>query len=98
MKKTSFGLVVCGCAAIASAAHAGYDNRQFRREVLQGLDIVGAQRNADVIADDAPGALGLEVYQVYNEKPSDDTAMFVETSMYLRGVALLNLGLSLIHI
>lgn len=92
MKKTSFCLAVCGCAVMASAAHGGYDDRQFRREVLQGLDIVGAQRNADVIADPAPGALGLEVYQVYNETPSDDTAMFVETSMYLRGGAGLNLG------
>ncbi len=77
---------------MASAAHGGYDDRQVRREVLQGLDIVGAQRNADVVADPAPGALGLEVYQVYNETPSDDTAMFVETSMYLRGGAGLNLG------
>lgn len=73
-------------------ANAEYSDKQFRAEVLEGLDIIGARANVDVIPDEAPGAMGLEVYQTADAVSATDVRMFIPTSMYLRAGAGLNLN------
>ena len=72
-------------------AHAKYSPRQLRSEVSRGLDVVGAEKNVNVVADDAPGALGLDVYQKVGVVDTSDTTMFIPTTMYVRMGAGLNL-------
>ncbi len=90
MKKLPF--IIAAGAVVASPALAAYNDAQFRSEVLTGLDIVGARANVTVIEDDAPGALGLEVYQTQNAVKNEDIKMFIPTSMYVRVGGGLNLG------
>ena len=90
MKRLPF-VIIAGTAFCAPAL-AGYTDAQFRREVLTGLDLIGARANATVVEDDAPGALGLEVYQTKNAVNNKDVKMFIPTSMYLRAGGGLNLG------
>lgn len=73
-------------------AYAKYSDSQFRGEVARGLDIVGAEYNVDVVADDAPGALGLEVYEKVGVVDNSDITMFIPTTMYVRGGGGFNLG------
>ena len=68
---------------LSGSAFAGYDNEQFRAEIAEGLDLVGARENVDV-ADVAPGELGLDVYQSADAVQNDDIQMFIPTSLYLR--------------
>ncbi len=90
MKKISYlGLVV---AMIATSANAGYSDKKFRSEVLQGLDIIGARANVDVVPDAAPGELGLEVYETVDAVDASDVRVFIPTSMYMRAGGGLNLG------
>ena len=65
-------------------AHAKYSNSLFKSEVSHGLDIIGAERNVDVIPDDAPGALGRDVYQKVGVVDNSDITMFIPTTMYMR--------------
>ena len=88
MKKISCFVVAM---LMAVPAWAQYRDRQFRSEVLRGLDIVGAEKNVDVIADDAPGALGLDVYQKVGVVDNTDMALFIPTTMYVRTGAGFNL-------
>lgn len=90
MKKISYFTVVAACL-IGTAANAGYSDRKFQAEVLEGLDIIGARANVEVIPDAAPGAMGLEVYQTANAVDARDVRMFIPTSMYLRAGAGLTL-------
>lgn len=82
MKKIS----LCGLAAVlcATAADAAYSDRGFRREISSGLDVVSARVNADIVPDDAPGELGLDVYRTVGVAENTDMYVFVPTSMYLR--------------
>ena len=77
---------------LAMPAHAKYSDSQFKSEVSRGLDIVGAQLNVDVIPDDAPGALGRDVYQKVGVVDDSDITMFIPTTMYIRAGAGFNLG------
>lgn len=88
MKKISCLVVAM---LVAMPAHAKYSNRQFRNEVARGIDIVGAELNANVVPDDAPGALGLDVYQKVGTADNSGITMFIPTSMYVRAGAGLNL-------
>lgn len=91
MKKISYlGILAVICSS--AAAWGANTDRQFRNEVLTGLDIVGARANVDVIADAAPGELGLEVYQTTDAVQTDDARVFIPSSMYMRGGAGFNLG------
>ena len=76
---------------LSGSAFAGYDNEQFRAEIAEGLDLVGARENVDV-ADVAPGELGLDVYQSADAVQNDDIQMFIPTSLYLRAGGGINLG------
>ena len=58
MKKIS--LMVLLAFAAGMPAYADYSNRAFVDEVSRGLDIVGAELNANVVPDAAPGELGRE--------------------------------------
>ena len=89
MKKISC-LVVALLAIMP--AQAKYSNRQFRSEVSHGLDLIGAEKNVDVVADDAPGALGRDVYQKVGVVDNSDITLFIPTTMYVRGGAGFNLG------
>lgn len=91
MKKISLLTLLCA-TAMTSLNCYGYDNAQFRREVLQGVDVVTAQETAYVVADDAPGELGLDVYQKVGAGENDAYVMFIPTTMYIRAGAGLNLG------
>ncbi|MBO7066236.1 MAG: hypothetical protein J6W40_01265 [Alphaproteobacteria bacterium] len=77
---------------MAMPAHARYSNRQFKSEISHGVDLVGTEKNIDVVADDAPGALGLDVYQKVGVVDNSNTTMFIPTTMYVRAGAGLNLG------
>ena len=77
---------------MAMPAYAKYSNSQFRSEVSRGLDIIGSERNVEVIADDAPGELGLEVYEKVGVVDNSDITMFIPTTMYVRGGGGFNLG------
>lgn len=77
---------------ITESAYATHTNRQFRAEIAEGLDVVGAKLNADVIPDDAPGELGLEVYRTVDSVDSSNIRIFVPASMYMRAGGGLNLG------
>ena len=89
MKKISCFLVAM---LVAMPAYAKYSDRQFRSEVSRGLDIVGAELNVNVVADDAPGALGLDVYQKVGVVDTSNTTMFIPTTMYVRAGGGFNLG------
>lgn len=91
MKKISI-LGIFAVVLSYGSAFAAYSDDQFQAEVLEGLDIVGARANVDVVADDAPGELGLEVYQTADAVQADDIKMFIPTSMYMRAGGGLNLG------
>ena len=77
---------------VALPAHAKYSNSLFKSEVSRGLDIIGAERNVDVIPDDAPGALGADVYQKVGVVDASETTMFIPTTMYMRAGGGFNLG------
>ena len=76
---------------VASPAFAGY-NRGFMREVSYGLDIIGAEKNVDVVLDSAPGELGYDVYESVDVVDTTGTRMFIPTTMYVRAGGGLNLG------
>ncbi|MDR1338229.1 MAG: hypothetical protein LBJ73_04360 [Rickettsiales bacterium] len=84
MKKKYLFFAVC-CALAMPAAHAEYDDARFRAEVLEGLDIVAAKSTAYTVEDDAPGELGLDVYQKKNVVQNDDAGMYIPNDMYVRG-------------
>ena len=90
MKKISCFAVAF--AVFASGANAGYSDRDFRREVGDGLDIVVARETIEVAPEPAKGALGLDVYQTADAVAADDVRVFVPTTMYVRAGAGLNLG------
>lgn len=90
MKKLSYFGAAAAIMTCATA-HAQYSDRQFRAEVLEGLDIIGARANVDVVPDAAPGAMGLEVYQTADAIVATDVRMFIPTTMYLRAGAGLTL-------
>jgi hypothetical protein len=77
--------------AICTGANAGYDDERFRAEVLEGLDIVSAKSTAYTVEDDAPGELGLDVYQKKNVVQNNDTGMYIPNDMYVRAGVGLNL-------
>lgn len=85
------------CFLIAAAvlptnvAYGTYSDKIFQSEIREGLDIVGAKRNADVVPDAAPGALGGEVYE-YIGAVDTNTRIFIPTTMYVRMGGGLNLG------
>lgn len=89
MKKISCFIIAL---LVALPAHAKYSSRQLQSEVSHGLDIVGAEKNVNVVADDAPGALGLDVYQKVGVVDNSDITMYVPTTMYVRAGAGYNLG------
>ncbi|MDR0726688.1 MAG: hypothetical protein LBF37_01340 [Rickettsiales bacterium] len=69
---------------VCTVANAGYDDARFRAEVLEGLDIVSAKSTAYTVEDDAPGELGLDVYQKTNVVQNDDMGMYIPNDMYVR--------------
>lgn len=90
MKKISW--LCLGLAIAGTPAFAEYSDKMFVSEVSRGLDIVGAESNAYVVPDAAPGELGRDVYQSVGVVDSSDVRMFIPTSMYMRAGAGLNLG------
>lgn len=89
MKKISYALLG---VLLGVPAHAEYDADLFVSEVSRGLDVVVAPRIAPTVVDEAPGALGAEVYETAGVVADDDTRLFVPTSMYMRMGGGLNLG------
>ncbi|MBR4860281.1 MAG: hypothetical protein IKV10_03195 [Alphaproteobacteria bacterium] len=89
MKKVSYVLIAM---LVASPALAGFDADLFVSEITRGVDVVSAPHVAPNIIDDAPGALGAEVYETAGVIENIDTRMFIPTSMYLRMGGGLNLG------
>ena len=90
MRKISyFGILAI---ILPSVAMAGYSDKQFKAEVGEGLDLISARANVDVIPDVAPGELGADVYQTVGAVNNPDIRMFIPTTMYVRAGAGLNLG------
>jgi len=90
MKKISCSILLM--MFVVSSAFADYSNRGFMREVSYGLDIVGAEKNVDVVPDAAPGELGYDVYESVGVVDTTGTRMFIPTNMYVRAGGGLNLG------
>lgn len=89
--KTMFFMAIIG-AGMCGAADAAPDRGQdLKKEVLAGLDILGARVTYDTAPQDAPGELGLDVYQTAGVVDAPDMRMFVPTSMYVRMGAGMNL-------
>lgn len=91
MKSICYMGLAAAMSVVSNMSYAASD-KQFRAEVLTGLDIIGARRNADVIPDMAPGALGADVYQVVGAVDTTETKLFIPTSMYVRMGGGLNLA------
>lgn len=92
MKKLlCFGAFVAATITCGGAI-AGDENKRFQAEVLEGLDLIGARENVDVIEDIADGEMGAEVYLTKNAVNPDDIKLFIPTSMYMRAGGGLNLG------
>lgn len=92
MKKQNLLSVICYLLFAAGAANAGYDDKQFRNEVTEGLDIHVARTNAYVQEDDAIGEMGMEVYQTRAESERNNYDMYIPNTMYVRAGAGMNLG------
>lgn len=90
MKK--IGYLGIFAVVLASPAMASYDADAFRDEITEGLDLVGARANADVLPDAAPGELGLDVYQTADAVQDEDVQLFIPTSLYMRAGGGINLG------
>lgn len=88
MKKISYLGIFA--VLISTPAVAEYTDEMFRAEVIEGLDLISARANVDK-PDDAPGELGLDVYQTADAGYDDEIQMFIPTSMYMRAGAGLNL-------
>lgn len=89
MKKLSF--IAVFIMLLSSPVFAGYDKKQFKTEVLEGLDLISVRENIDN-PDAAPGELGLDVYQSIGISSNDNVQLFVPASMYLRLGGGFNLG------
>lgn len=90
MKKISFISLMAMIAVLP--AEASNTSRRFVSEVSHGLDVVGAETNAYVVPDGAPGELGYDVYQSVGVTDSETVRMFIPTDMYVRAGGGLNLG------
>lgn len=89
MRKISYFLLA---SMVALPAHAKIDADLFVSEIARGVDVVAAPRVAPNVVDDAPGALGAEVYETASIIENGDIRMFIPTSMYMRMGGGLNLG------
>ncbi|MCQ2599198.1 MAG: hypothetical protein MJ187_02345 [Alphaproteobacteria bacterium] len=67
-----------------SFAAVRFDAKQFRNEVSEGLDLIGARKNVIVVPDDAPGELGRDVYQKRGVVDTTNSKIYIPTSMYVR--------------
>lgn len=90
--KSKLFLGAVAMIGLATSAHGAYSHGKFQSEVRQGLDIIGARENADIIPDTAPGALGAEVYEYVGVVENKDTRLFIPTTMYTRMGGGINLG------
>ena len=90
MKK--IGYLGIFAVVLASPAMASYYADAFCDEITEGLDLVGARANADVLPDAAPGELGLDVYQTADAVQDEDIQLFIPTSLYMRAGGGINLG------
>ena len=79
MKKI-YVLLMCIAAMPANAYNS---RRQFVSEVHRGVDVVGTVHKID-LPGDAPGELGLDVYQSERFTDSPEIRMFIPTDMYVR--------------
>ena len=79
MKKLTY-FTTALCVLCTANASATYSDKQFKTEVITGLDVLVAP----VTPAYAEGALGLEVYETENAVTSEDTKMYIPTSMYVR--------------
>lgn len=78
-----FTVMALALPTISSAA-VRFDAKQFKNEVSEGLDLVGARKNVVVVPDEAPGELGRDVYQKRGVVDTTNTQIFIPTSMYVR--------------
>ena len=89
MKKISY---ICLTALfLCVPAFAAYDDASFQAEVREGLDLISARANLGV-SEVAPGELGADVYQFAGAVQTDDSQLFIPTSLYLRMGGGINLG------
>ena len=67
-----------------SAANAKSAPERFTDEVTSGLDIVSAPYHAENDPTPAYGELGLAIYETLSDTPSDETKLYIPTTMYVR--------------
>jgi hypothetical protein len=82
--KTSYYLVALGAIALCNTANGGSAPKRFTGEIKSGLDIVSASYHAENDPTPAPGELGLAIYETISETPSDETKLYIPTTMYTR--------------
>lgn len=73
-------------------AIAGYDDKQFKTEIINGLDIVTVQKNpAPIKPEPIHGQLSANVYGE-SEPIETDYSIYIPTRMYVRGGVGLTIG------
>ena len=92
MHKITFGLMAIAALGMGSGARADYGRRQFRNEVLEGIDVHVARTTVDTVDDAAIGAVGGEVYASRHSAADNNVTIYIPTTMYVRGGAGMTLG------
>ena len=71
MKKISYFILM---TLVSGASHAAFDADMFVREIKTGVDVVAAPTVATYTIDEAPGALGAEVYETVGAVNDDESS------------------------
>ncbi len=87
MQKITCGLMAMAVMAIGADARADYGRRQFRDEVLEGIDVHVARTTVDTVDDAPAGAVGAEVYDGRHSAADNNVTVYIPTKMYVRGGA-----------
>lgn len=97
MKKTAYIFASLAAVVATGAADARPDDKMFRREMTQGLDLYVTRTTVATYKEDAPGELGYDVYQTYETVRDGDVRLFIPASMYVRGGGGMNLSFATAH-
>ena len=89
MKKILYFMML---SFVCGGANAGFDGATLIKEVSRGVDIIAAPSVVQIVPQEAPGALGAEVYEYVDTVEDDFVRVFVPTDMYVRMGGGLNMG------
>lgn len=91
MKKISYLCLLPMAMGVVSPCCAGYNDKQFRNEIRDGLDLI-VIRESDVVVNPDAGEMGTEVYQNPDDVDNAGMRLFVPATRYVRAGAGLTLA------